>query len=162
MYWICFLIQVVQGLHVGHPLGYIASDIYARYKRLKGFNVLHPMGYDSFGLPAEQYALETGQHPAVTLKKILKLSGNNWITLVFVLTGAVKYEPAIRNIINGRNGYSCNYLIVGSAIHKKKQGQLRLMKLFEQKVMKPKVCKRNFYCRRMESILMKKKNQEMA
>ena len=57
------------GLHVGHPLGYIASDIYARYKRLKGFNVLHPMGYDSFGLPAEQYALETGQHPSVTTQK---------------------------------------------------------------------------------------------
>src|SRR5665811_1232119 len=57
------------GLHVGHPLGYIASDIYARYKRLKGFNVLHPMGYDSFGLPTEQYALETGQHPAVTTEK---------------------------------------------------------------------------------------------
>src|SRR3954469_11973906 len=54
------------GLHVGHPLGYIASDIYARYKRLTGFNVLHPMGYDSFGLPAEQYAIQTGQHPAVT------------------------------------------------------------------------------------------------
>ncbi|MES2690401.1 MAG: class I tRNA ligase family protein [Bacteroidota bacterium] len=54
------------GLHVGHPLGYIASDIYARYKRLTGHNVLHPMGYDSFGLPAEQYAIQTGQHPAIT------------------------------------------------------------------------------------------------
>ncbi|MEO6683433.1 MAG: leucine--tRNA ligase [Ginsengibacter sp.] len=57
------------GLHVGHPLGYIASDIFARYKRLKGFNVLHPMGFDSFGLPAEQYAIETGQHPATTTEK---------------------------------------------------------------------------------------------
>lgn len=57
------------GLHVGHPLGYIASDIYSRYKRLKGFNVLHPMGYDSYGLPAEQYAIQTGQHPAVTTEK---------------------------------------------------------------------------------------------
>jgi leucyl-tRNA synthetase len=56
------------GLHVGHPLGYIASDIFARYKRLKGFNVLHPMGYDSFGLPAEQYAIQTGQHPEITTK----------------------------------------------------------------------------------------------
>ena len=54
------------GLHVGHPLGYIASDIYTRYKRLCGFNVLHPMGFDAFGLPAEQYAIQTGQHPAVT------------------------------------------------------------------------------------------------
>ena len=57
------------GLHVGHPLGYIASDIYARYKRLKGFNVLHPMGYDAYGLPAEQYAIQTGQHPEVTTVK---------------------------------------------------------------------------------------------
>lgn len=54
------------GLHVGHPLGYIASDIYSRYKRLQGYNVLHPMGYDAFGLPAEQYAIQTGQHPALT------------------------------------------------------------------------------------------------
>ena len=54
------------GLHVGHPLGYIASDIYARYKRLQGYNVLNPMGYDAYGLPAEQYAIQTGQHPAIT------------------------------------------------------------------------------------------------
>jgi leucyl-tRNA synthetase len=57
------------GLHVGHPLGYIASDIFARYKRLQGFNVLHPMGYDAYGLPAEQYAIQTGQHPAITTQK---------------------------------------------------------------------------------------------
>ena len=60
------------GLHVGHPLGYIASDIYARYKRHKGFNVLHPQGYDSFGLPAEQYAIQTGQHPTVTTEANIK------------------------------------------------------------------------------------------
>jgi leucyl-tRNA synthetase len=60
------------GLHVGHPLGYIASDIYARYKRHQGFNVLHPMGYDSFGLPAEQYAIQTGQHPAITTETNVK------------------------------------------------------------------------------------------
>ncbi|MEZ4991651.1 MAG: class I tRNA ligase family protein [Saprospiraceae bacterium] len=61
-----------EGLHVGHPLGYIASDIFARYKRLKGFNVLHPMGYDSFGLPAEQYAIQTGIHPAISTDKNIK------------------------------------------------------------------------------------------
>ena len=60
------------GLHVGHPLGYIASDIYARYKRLQGYNVLNPMGYDAYGLPAEQYAIQTGQHPAVTTDANIK------------------------------------------------------------------------------------------
>ncbi|NLD23006.1 MAG: leucine--tRNA ligase [Bacteroidales bacterium] len=60
------------GLHVGHPLGYIASDIFSRYKRLQGFNVLHPMGYDAYGLPAEQYAIQTGQHPAVTTNNNIK------------------------------------------------------------------------------------------
>ena len=60
------------GLHVGHPLGYIASDIYARYKRQCGYNVLNPMGYDAYGLPAEQYAIQTGQHPAVTTETNIK------------------------------------------------------------------------------------------
>ena len=60
------------GLHVGHPLGYIASDIYSRYKHLKGFNVLHPMGYDAYGLPAERYAIQTGQHPAITTEKNIR------------------------------------------------------------------------------------------
>ena len=60
------------GLHVGHPLGYIASDIVSRYKRLEGFNVLHPMGFDAFGLPAEQFAIQSGQHPAITTEKNIK------------------------------------------------------------------------------------------
>lgn len=60
------------GLHVGHPLGYIASDIFSRYKRLQGFNVLHPMGFDAYGLPAEQYAIQTGQHPEVTTTENVK------------------------------------------------------------------------------------------
>ena len=60
------------GLHVGHPLGYIASDIFSRYKRLQGYNVLHPMGYDAYGLPAEQYAIQTGQHPAITTENNIK------------------------------------------------------------------------------------------
>src|SRR5256885_6812910 len=67
------------GLHVGHPLGYIASDIYARFKRLKGLNVLHPMGYDSFGLPAEQYAIQTGQHPALTDRKSTRLNSSHLV-----------------------------------------------------------------------------------
>ena len=69
------------GLHVGHPLGYIATDIITRYKRNKGFNVLHPMGFDSFGLPAEQYAIKTGIHPAETMKPLPGISkdiGSSW------------------------------------------------------------------------------------
>ena len=71
------------GLHVGHPLGYIASDIYSRYKKMEGFNVLHPMGYDSFGLPAEQYAIQTGQHPAITTKKNISTYRNQLDQLGF-------------------------------------------------------------------------------
>ena len=71
------------GLHVGHPLGYIASDIYARYKSHKGFNVLHPQGYDSFGLPAEQYAIQTGQHPAVTTAANIKTYSRRYSVAYF-------------------------------------------------------------------------------
>ncbi|MCL4153840.1 UNVERIFIED_CONTAM: hypothetical protein GTU68_041610, partial [Idotea baltica] len=71
------------GLHVGHPLGYIASDIYSRYKRLRGFNVLHPMGFDAFGLPAEQYAIQTGQHPAKTTKENIETYKNQFKKLGF-------------------------------------------------------------------------------
>src|SRR5580692_6201801 len=89
------------GLHVGHPLGYIASDIFARYKRLKGFNVLHPMGYDSFGLPADQYAIQTGQHPAIT-------TAASWTSWAFHSTGAARCAPVRPIIISGRSGYSCS------------------------------------------------------
>ena len=78
------------GLHVGHPLGYIATDIVSRYKRLKGFNVLHPMGFDSFGLPAEQYAIETGQHPSVTTRKNIDRYKEQLKSLGFSMTGQEK------------------------------------------------------------------------
>ena len=86
------------GLHVGHPLGYIASDIYARYKRHQGYNVLHPMGYDSFGLPAEQYAIQTGQHPANTTRINIEgcLDENNEILPQYVnKDGSIKEEALI-------------------------------------------------------------------
>ena len=79
------------GLHVGHPLGYIASDIYARYKRQQGFNVLNPMGYDAYGLPAEQYAIQTGQHPEKT---------------TFENIDRYRSAPVIPSTTNGRSGPS--------------------------------------------------------
>ena len=98
------------GLHVGHPLGYIASDIYARYKRLKGFNVLHPMGYDAYGLPAEQYAIQTGTHPAVTTEKNINRyrEPSRWTRSVSATTGTARCAPASQATTSGRNGLSSN------------------------------------------------------
>jgi leucyl-tRNA synthetase len=101
------------GLHVGHPLGYIASDIFARYKKHIGFNVLHPMGYDSFGLPAEQYAFKQGSIRLRQPKKISIGIGNNWINLDLIMIGPERYVPLRHLITNGPNGSLCNYSTVG-------------------------------------------------
>ncbi len=106
------------GLHVGHPLGYIASDIYSRFKRLQGFNVLHPMGYDAYGLPAEQYAIQTGQHPETTtsqkrpLPRILPAIAASSTKSGSRSTGVVRCAPATRIITNGRSGFSCRCSII--------------------------------------------------
>ena len=104
------------GLHVGHPLGYIASDIFARYKRLKGFNVLHPMGYDSFGLPTEQYAIQTGIHPAVATKDNTERYRRQLDQIGFHLIGEEKCKLLILIIINGHNGFLSNYSILTIAM----------------------------------------------
>lgn len=95
------------GLHVGHPLGYIASDIYARYKRQNGFNVLNPMGYDAYGLPAEQYAIQTGQHPAVTTEtNIARYREQTRQNRILVRTGTERCAHATRNTTSGHSGLS--------------------------------------------------------
>jgi leucyl-tRNA synthetase len=94
------------GLHVGHPLGYIASDIYARYKRQQGYNVLNPMGYDAYGLPAEQYAIQTGQHPEKTTEKISTAIVRSWTRLVSASTGSAKCVPVTPSTTSGHSGPS--------------------------------------------------------
>lgn len=101
-----------QGLHVGHPEGYTATDIMSRMKRMQGYNVLHPMGFDSFGLPAEQYAIKTGNHPEgftleniATFTKQLKMLG-------FSLIGRSVFQHVILIIINGHNGFLNNSIMM--------------------------------------------------
>ena len=96
------------GLHVGHPLGYIASDIYARYKRLQGFNVLNPMGYDAYGLPAEQYAIQTGQHPAITTVNNINRYREQLEKSASLLIGTVKYVLVNQDITIGLSGLPTN------------------------------------------------------
>lgn len=102
------------GLHVGHPLGYIASDIYARYKRLQGFNVLNPMGYDAYGLPAEQYAIQTGQHPAITTVNNINRYREQLDKSASLLIGTVKYVLVNQDITIGLSGLSnkCSTAII--------------------------------------------------
>ena len=90
------------GLHVGHPLGYIASDIYARYKRQQGYNVLNPMGYDAYGLPAEQYAIQTGRRRLKISTAIVR----SWIRLASRSIGNARFAPATPFTISGRSGLS--------------------------------------------------------
>ena len=95
------------GLHVGHPLGYIASDIMARFLRMRGYNVLHPMGWDAFGLPAEQYAVETGVHPRVTTQKnIATYTAAAQDDSACRTTGTASSPPATRSTTAGRSGSS--------------------------------------------------------
>jgi leucyl-tRNA synthetase len=94
------------GLHVGHPIGYIGSDIVARRKRMEGFNVLHPMGYDAFGLPAEQYAIQTGQHPAETTRKNIETFRRQLKALGSRSTGRASSTRRTRSTTAGRSGSS--------------------------------------------------------
>ena len=94
-----------QGLHVGHIEGYTATDIISRFKRMKGYNVLHPMGWDAFGLPAEQYALQTGNDPRTFTYENIKNLNDKLLSRVKVLTGIENLQHLIQIFLNGLNGF---------------------------------------------------------
>ena len=113
------------GLHVGHPLGFIGTDVYARYKRMTGHNVLHTMGYARFGLPAEEHARQTGQHPRENTNANIKTCVSNSNVWDWVTTRGVLYLQQILIITSGHNGYSCNYLTHGMTLTSNELAQLR-------------------------------------
>lgn len=117
------------GLHVGHPLGYIASDIVARYKRHKGFNVLHPQGYDSFGLPAEQYAIQTGQHPAVTTAQNIARYREQLDKIGFSFDWSREVKPPTPTTIAIPSGYSYSCLTHGITTKLTKQSLSKRLSL---------------------------------
>ena len=102
------------GLHVGHPEGYTATDIVARYKRLRGFNVLHPMGWDAFGLPAEQYAIKTGQHPAITTRQNVAKFKSQLKRIGFSYDWQREINTTDPGITNGPSGSFSRFTIRGS------------------------------------------------
>ena len=108
------------GLHVGHPEGYTATDIVARYKRLRGFNVLHPMGWDAFGLPAEQYAIKTGQHPAITTRENIAKFKSQLKRIGFSYDWEREINTTDPPITNGPSGSFSRFTIPGSTRRRKR------------------------------------------
>ena len=115
------------GLHVGHPEGYTATDIVARYKRMRGFSVLHPMGWDAFGLPAEQYAIKTGQHPAITTRENVAKFKSQLKRIGFLTIGSARSTPPILATTSGRSGFFSRFTIPGSIQKQTKRNRSRLI-----------------------------------
>ena len=113
------------GLHVGHPLSYIATDVYARYNRMLGKNVLHTLGYDAFGLPAEQYAIQTGTHPRVTTEANIANMRRQLAMLGLGTIRAAPWPPRTRSFTSGRSGSSCRFTTRGSTTSSRRRARSR-------------------------------------